>query len=80
MLSDLRKAGTEVVLRRGAAKTGAMHGKALMADRRSAFVGSASFTDKSERNAELCWRLRGPPVLDTLEFLKEECLRGEVWE
>ena len=79
-LSDLREAGAKVVLCRGTAKTGAMHGKALVVDRRIAFVGSANFTDKSERNAELCWRLRGTPVLDTLEFLNEECLRGEVWE
>ena len=57
-----------------------MHGKGSVADRRVAFTGSANFTDKSERNSELCWCLRGPPVLDTLGFLSEECQRGASGE
>lgn len=80
MLGDLRKAGAMVVLCRGTAKTGSMHGKSLVADRRSAFVGSANLTDKSERNGELCWVLRGQPVLETLQFLREECAGGTAWQ
>ena len=55
-----------------------MHGKSLVTDRRFAFVGSANFTDKSERNGELLWQLRGMPVLDTLDFLQEECSKGTL--
>jgi len=55
-----------------------MHGKSLVTDKRFAFVGSANFTDKSERNGELLWQLRGMPVLDTLDFLQEECSKGAL--
>ena len=72
MLRNLRRAGAEVVLCRGTVATGAMHGKAIVVDRRTAFMGSANLTQKSERNGELLWRMRGPPVMDVLEFLEEE--------
>ena len=76
MLNNLRRAGAEVVLCRGTVSTGSFHGKALVVNRRTAFVGSANLSQKSERNGELCWRMRGPPVLDVLEFLEEERQRG----
>jgi hypothetical protein len=74
----LKKAGAKVVLCRGTRTTGSMHGKSLVIDRRFAYVGSANFTDKSERNAELLWQLQGKSVLDTLKFLKEECVNGAL--
>ena len=75
---SLKKAGAKVVLCRGSRTAGSMHGKSLVTDRRFAFVGSANFTDKSERNGELLWQLRGMPVLDTLDFLQEECSKGAL--
>lgn len=76
MLRNLRRAGAEIVLCRGTAATGSFHAKALVVDRRTAFLGSANLTQKSERNGELCWKMRGPPVLDALEFLEEERQMG----
>ena len=80
MLNNLRRAGAEIVLCRGTVSTGSFHGKALVVNRRTAFVGSANLTQKSERNGELCWRMRGPPVLDVLEYLEEERQRGAKLE
>jgi len=50
---------------------------AVVTDRRMAFMGSANTTTKSLRNGELCFRLRGPPVLDVLQFLQQERDGGE---
>lgn len=79
-LNRLQRAGATIVLCRGTASTGAFHAKAVVIDRRTAFVGSANTTGKSLRNAELCFRLRGPPVPDVLEFLMKERDGGEELE
>ena len=71
-LERLRRAGATIVLCRGTVSTGAFHAKAVVTDRRTAFLGSANATQKSHRNGELCFRLRGPPVLDVLQFLQQE--------
>ena len=76
-LERLRRAGARIVLCRGTPSTGAFHAKAVVIDRKTAFAGSANMTAKSLRNGELCFRLRGPPVLDVLQFLLNERDRGE---
>ena len=76
-LELLRRAGATIVLCRGTASTGAFHAKALVADRRTAFVGSANLTGKSARNGELCFRMRGPPVAEIMQFLEIEKANGE---
>ena len=75
-LERLRRAGATVVCCRGTASTGSLHAKAMVTDRRTAYVGSANFTSKSLRNAELCLRLRGPPVREILQFLQTEQTAG----
>ena len=67
-LNSLQRSGAELVLCRGTPSTGTLHAKALVADRRTAFVGSANLTEKSARNGELCFRMWGPPVLDIMHF------------
>ena len=79
-LDRLRRAGATIVLCRGTPSTGAFHAKALVTDRKTAFVGSANMITKSLRNGELCFRLRGPPVLDVLQFLIKERDGGEELE
>ena len=76
-LERLRRAGATIVLCRGTPSTGAFHAKAVVTDRRTAFIGSANTTTKSLRNGELCFRLRGPPVMDVLQFLQQERDGGE---
>ncbi len=76
-IERLRRAGATVVLCRGTSSSGAFHAKAVVVDRRTAFVGSANATAKSLRNAELCFRLRGPPVMDVLNFMSAEREAGE---
>ena len=76
-LERLRRAGATIVLCRGTPSTGAFHAKAVVTDRRTAFIGSANTTTKSLRNGELCFRLRGPPVMDVLQFLQQEPDGGE---
>ena len=76
-LERLRRAGATIVLCRGTPSTGAFHAKAVVTDRRTAFLGTANTTQKSLRNGELCYRLRGPPVLDLLHFLQRERDGGE---
>jgi len=71
-LDRLRRAGATIVLCRGMRSTGSFHAKAVVIDRRTGFVGSANTTDKSLRNGELCFRLRGPPVMEVLQFLQRE--------
>ena len=77
-LELLRRAGAEIVRCRGTPSTGSFHAKALVADRRTAFVGSANFTGKSTRNGELCFRVRGPPVVNILQYLENERALGKV--
>ena len=77
-LERLRRAGATVVLCRGTPSTGAFHAKAVVCDRKSAFLGSPNMTNKSMRNGELCYRLKGPPVLDVLQFLQQERAGGQV--
>ena len=79
-LERLRRAGAAIVLCRGTPSTGTFHAKAIVVDRRTAFVGSANTTTKSLRNGELCFRLRGPPVMDVLQFLFTERDGGEELE
>ena len=79
-LERLRRAGATIVLCRGTPATGSFHAKAVVTDRRTAFIGSANVTGKSCRNGELCFRLRGPPVLDVLQFLQREHANGEELE
>jgi phosphatidylserine/phosphatidylglycerophosphate/cardiolipin synthase-like enzyme len=76
-LERLRRAGATVVLCRGTPSTGSFHAKAVVTDRRTAFIGSANMTAKSLRNGELCLRLRGPPVLNVLQFLQTERAGGQ---
>ena len=79
-LERLRRAGkgATIVLCRGTPPTGAFHAKAVVIDRKTALAGSANLTAKSLRNGELCFRLRGPPVPDVLQFLLNERNRGEA--
>ena len=65
------------MLCRGTPSTGASHAKVVVADRKAAFIGSANTITKSLRNGELCFRLRGPPVMDVLQFLQQERDAGE---
>jgi hypothetical protein len=76
LVDRLKRLSAEVVLCRGTRATGSFHIKAVVADRRTAFVGSANITNKSARNAELCLVLRGPPVTKILEILHNEKARG----
>ena len=76
LVDRLKRLSAEVVLCRGTRATGSFHIKAVVADRRTAFVGSANITNKSARNAELCLVLRGPPVAKILEILHNEKARG----
>jgi hypothetical protein len=75
-LDRLRRLSAELVLCRGTPSTGSFHAKAVVVDRRHAFVGSANITNKNSRNAELCFRLKGPPVADILQMLHNEKARG----
>lgn len=75
-LDRLQRANAEVLLCRGTPPLGAFHLKALVADRRTAFVGSANLTNKSFSNTELLLRLRGPPVADVLKTLDTARRRG----
>ena len=77
-LDRLKRIGAELVLCRGSRSTGSFHAKAVVVDRRTAFVGSANITDKSVRNGELCFVLRGPPVAKIMQFLHDEKSRGFI--
>ena len=77
-LERLRRANAEIVVCRGTPSTGSFHTKAVVIDRKLAFVGSANVTNKSLRNSELCFRMRGPPVLDIIQLLVRERARGQV--
>ena len=76
-LDSLRRAGAVIELCRGSGRHGSFHKKVLVADRRTAFLGSTNFTLKSEDNDELLLLLRGPPVQDILRDLEQR--RGEAW-
>ena len=78
-LVALRNAGAEVYLCRGQPPLGAFHKKALIVDRRTAFQGSANFTQKSLQNEEQTLRMRGPPVDDVLVEVEEARGRGVLW-
>ena len=56
--------------------TEAFHGKAIVVGRRTSFFGNANLAQKSERNGKLCWRIRGPPVMDVMLFLEDEHHKG----
>ena len=77
-LDSLRRGGATVELCRGHGPRGSFHKKILIADRRTAYLGSANFTKKSEDNDEDRIFLRGPPVQDLLRRLDQR--RGTVWE
>ena len=76
-LDRLRRAGAVIELCRGSGRLGSFHKKVIVADRRTAFLGSANFTLKSEDNDELLLLLRGPPVQDILRDLDQR--RGVAW-
>lgn len=76
-LDSLRRAGAVIELCRGSGRLGSFHKKVLVADRRTAFLGSANFTLKSEDNDELLLLLRGPPVQDILRDLEQR--KGVAW-
>ncbi len=78
-LSQLQRAGAEVYLCRGTQATGSLHLKAVVVDGAVAYVGSANFTEKSERNAEAVTRLEGPPVATVSSLLASERARGLTW-
>ena len=70
-LDRLRRACAEIILCRGLPPYGSFHTKAVVIDRRVAFLGSANLTYAADHaNEELCWRLRGPPVLRVLARLE----------
>lgn len=79
-LRELQKAGADVLVCRGVARLGRLHGKAAVLDRRVAFAGSANLTAKSEANVEFCYRLAGPPVADLLEMISAVAVRGRCWD
>ena len=76
-LDSLRRAGAVIELCRGSGRLGSFHKKVIVADRRTAFLGSANFTLKSEDNDELLLLLRGPPVQDILRDLEQR--KGVAW-
>jgi len=77
-LNMLKRLSAELVLCRGTRSSGSFHAKAVVIDRRTAYVGSANITNKSLRNGELCLVLRGAPVAEILQFLHNEKARGFV--
>ena len=78
-LDRLRRAYAQVLLCRGLPPLGSFHYKAVVLDRRTAYV--ANLTYKADTaNEELCWRLRGPPVLGVLARLERQRQRGELWD
>ena len=80
-LDRLRRAYAQVLLCRGLPPLGSFHYKAVVLDRRTAYLGTANLTYKAEAaNEELCWRLRGPPVLGVLARLETQRQRGQLWD
>jgi len=80
-LDSLRRAHANIwLLCQGMSGRGAMHMKALVCDRRWAFTGSANFTTKSMENAELCMRMRGPPVQSILGRMEAVRLNAVSWD
>ena len=73
-LESLRRAGAATELCRGSGRLGSFHKKVLVA--RTAFLGSANLTLKTEDNDELLLVMRGPPVQDILRDLEQR--RGEA--
>ena len=71
-LNSLQRSGAELVFCRGTPSTGTLHAKALVADRYTAVPGSANLTEKSARNGEFCFRMRGAPVFDIMHLLNKE--------
>ena len=69
--------GAVIELCRGSGRLGSFHKKVIVADRRTAFLGSTNFTLKSEDNDELLLLLRGPPVQDILRDLEQR--KGVAW-
>ena len=72
-LRDLQKNGATVRLASGTTSyvggskcVGAMHVKALVIDRRIAYVGSGNMTFSAQFNRELMFRMVGPPVTEVL--------------
>ena len=71
-LNSLQRSGAELLLCRGTPSTGTLHAKALVADRYPAFLGSANLTEKSARNGEFCFRMRGASIFDIMHLLDKE--------
>ena len=76
----LAKAGAKVFLCRGAKPTGVFHIKAAVVDRRYLYTGSANSTYHSEYNEELCFRMTGPVVGETLARLATQKNERKVWK
>ena len=68
-LAVLHAKGAWVYLCKGPGRNRCHHKKVVVADRRTAFTGSANATNKSEKNAELVFIMKGPPVLQIRETL-----------
>ena len=68
-LAVLHAKGALVYLCKSPGRNGCHHKKVVVTDRRTAFTGSANATNKSEKNAELVFIMKGPPVLQIRETL-----------
>lgn len=78
-LRALRAARARVFLGKGTMRGGRLHAKAVVFDRRIAFMGSANLTNKALRNAELCWHVEGPQVSAILRFMEEHLEASLEW-
>jgi len=64
---------------KGTMRGGRLHAKAVVFDRRIAFMGPANLTNKALRNAELCWHVEGPQVSAILRFMEEHLEASLEW-
>ena len=79
-LAALRAKGAVVHLCKGPGVNGCYHKKVIVIDRRVAFTGSANMTNKSEKNAELVFIMKGPPVMQIMESLAEDTIEADEWD
>ena len=79
-LAALHAKGALVHLCKGPGANGCYHTKVVVIDRRIAFTGSANVTNKSEKNAELVFLMKGPPVLQIMETLATDTAAAVEWD
>ena len=79
-LAALEKLGAQVWLCRGPGRMGIHHKKAVVVDRRVAYVGGSNLTWKSRNNGEQSFRMAGPIVQDIVQDLESSKRLGEQWQ